>query len=860
MYAELIYTRCGSGVDILKNMATVGTSGFKVYSCSRSVVENGDLDLNLLLAVCQRKAAFEDPDVMDDAYSFEVTENGHKILSCFHPLPFNPNASGNYANRPGNFINQVIISSFEGLYPYETFGCKNLWTARDYPEEYFYVNKPEILPERKVSTGNPVITDETIRNFINEGRTELLKQAVCFIIEQFESKNNRQKFLVIKDKSNLEIQFWIAAIESAFSPAVASSIPFAMCMARFESCNRYGVKNGKFVPDINLKDPEQHQRLHAMIVGLDSRLWPSSVLTSPDYIVLDAINGTIDYQGDVSESYYALIADHNKKKIRFVRNFLQYLDVMKPCSEILRLADFYISLEDDIKYLESFRDRIKFPSELILSCIGNSEPLPENSGHIFEDGNIEKINGEFDFSRLANFIKGFEKIVKFYNRNQNSKAASYIDELLYFVQSICLMIRVISPTEGEKLTQLTLASLSAAGKAESAQKLKSDIQSLNNYLEKRKRDKIEKILLKGIRTSEYADIASNSRNVSDQQGYDSAGSSILKTSLIDDVTDFPKQPDDTNVWIKGAVDNLFSYVTGTNSDSVTFSFAELYKIIESAFVRKFGRSSQPFSILFQNVIVSCIKSNYVNKDINFAFFMNKSISDELDISAVIAEIDRKLDIGKMLASNQDNKHLYIRDALELMKLNQKGIYLHNSLHILLLCDNSTGIPDDMLSRIVHYDLPDENNDLYIKKFISEWLDRSSNSVCDDKLSEQILNRKKYLDVVLDIIFSNPDLYHEKLKQLLKNALDYDSNDLIRTIARKISSSENKRNIEKNLKRLISKKLAKKIIDDIKEISCDYPENKISFLKRKICVFTTNLTTNLKRISEYITKAIWKRKK
>ncbi len=67
MYAELIYTRCGRVEDIFFNMVTVAISGFKVYSCSRSVVENGDIDLNLLLAVCHKKAVFKYPGVKDDA-------------------------------------------------------------------------------------------------------------------------------------------------------------------------------------------------------------------------------------------------------------------------------------------------------------------------------------------------------------------------------------------------------------------------------------------------------------------------------------------------------------------------------------------------------------------------------------------------------------------------------------------------------------------------------------------------------------------------------------------------------------------------------------------------------------------------
>ena len=118
---------------------------------------------------------------MDDAYLYFVPDIGHRYFLNFHPIQFDREATGDYAHRPGNFINQVFIGSFEDFYPYEAFGNKTLWNAQKRGEAWYYENQPTPLPTRhdlSDSIGNICLDD--IASFISAGRRDTLKRCEAF--------------------------------------------------------------------------------------------------------------------------------------------------------------------------------------------------------------------------------------------------------------------------------------------------------------------------------------------------------------------------------------------------------------------------------------------------------------------------------------------------------------------------------------------------------------------------------------------------------------------------------------------------------------------------------------------------------
>jgi len=251
MFYELIYTRCRQGMDITKKGQQISSDGYKVYSCTPAIMEEGKVDLQFLANAAQAKQSFTDPDFMDDAYLYYVPDTGAAFLVNFFPVPFDANAQGDYSRRPGNFLNHALIGDFSNFYPYELFKDESVWSAKTKGEAYYYENLPSALPERNDISDPPgQYGFDEIGSFIKDGREEAFKKAVSFLILQYKEEPEKRKYIVIKDDSSKNIELWIAAIECAFSPKIASVIPFASRMEKFTNVNKYTVKLGLFQTQI----------------------------------------------------------------------------------------------------------------------------------------------------------------------------------------------------------------------------------------------------------------------------------------------------------------------------------------------------------------------------------------------------------------------------------------------------------------------------------------------------------------------------------------------------------------------------------------------------------------------------------
>ncbi len=355
MYSEIIHTRCGDGIDIKKNQAPVnggGVGGFKVYSCTRNVTDEGFVDLQFLDKVLSEKQSYADPAFMDDAYLYYVPDIGNRILVSFHPIHFDRTAkAGNYPHRPGNFVNQGFIGRFDDVYPYETFGNDSIWDAQKRGEAFYYENAPTELPERdnlSEEIGN--ITLDDIAGFVSDGRRDVLKSAIAFLVSQYDLPPEERKYLIIRDENSRQIELWIAAIESAFSPRMASGLSFATRLDKFINTNKYTVNlNGQYQPTINLQSPDQKLRYRAMIVGVDARDRTNSsavrALPNSPYVILDGKTKTLPIQVDTSNPFYQFVTGFDDAHSFFCREFLQTVDVTTPTCDALKLFVAYSKLE-----------------------------------------------------------------------------------------------------------------------------------------------------------------------------------------------------------------------------------------------------------------------------------------------------------------------------------------------------------------------------------------------------------------------------------------------------------------------------------------------------------------------------------
>lgn len=350
MYSELIYTRCGEGIDILRGRNPIKNSGFKVFSCSENVTEAGFTDLPFLYAIAQSKEPYADPSFMDDAYLFVVPDLGGKYLLNFHPIPFDRTATGDYSHRPGNFINQIFIGQFDDIYPYELFGNESVWDAQKRGEAFYYENSPAPLAQRD-DLGETIgyINFDDIAAFVAEGRRDALMNAIAFIVSQYSLPPEERKFLVIRDENSKLIELWIAAIESAFSPRIAAGLSFATRLDKFVNANKYTVNlSGQYQTQINLQSPNQKLRFRAMIVGVDERdrtnAAAAKALANSPYVVLDGKTKTLSVDVDTSNPYYRYVTAYDEGHEYLCRQFIQMVDVVSPSEDVLKLYSAFVSL------------------------------------------------------------------------------------------------------------------------------------------------------------------------------------------------------------------------------------------------------------------------------------------------------------------------------------------------------------------------------------------------------------------------------------------------------------------------------------------------------------------------------------
>jgi len=350
MFYELIYTRCRQGIDITRKGSQISSDGYKVYSCTPAVMEEGKSDLPFIMNAAQTKQPYNDPDFMEDAYLFYVPDTGKSFFINFHPIPFDADAKGDYAHRPGNFVNHALFGDFSEIYPYKMFQDDSIWNAKTRGEAYYYENPPagSGLPARDINDPGGQYKFEEIAEFIADGRKEALAKAVAFLIAQYNEEPEKRKFLVIKDDSSKNIELWIAAIECAFSPRIASLIPFATRMDKFASANRYAVKQGLYQQQMNLQDSNQKQRYRAMIVGLDERdkanVSAARPIANSPFVLLDGKQKKAGFEVNISNNYYKLIVKFDEEHKKFCREFLPTFLELKPNSAICDLYDIFAVL------------------------------------------------------------------------------------------------------------------------------------------------------------------------------------------------------------------------------------------------------------------------------------------------------------------------------------------------------------------------------------------------------------------------------------------------------------------------------------------------------------------------------------
>lgn len=355
MFYELIYTRCGKGINIESGSISTEANGFKTYAVSEELLNDKDIDRKYLGSIVRMTAPNNLSGMTDDAYMYFVPQKGVGYIMNFHPVSNDSEEGGMFSRRGGNYINQLYIGTIDEDYPYELFGSEGIWDAKGKGQAYYYETEAGRLPTREKLIPDTVkIGLDELSEFVTGWRLEAVKKAVAFLLSQYSSPLENRKYLVIREANTANIELWIAAIESAFSPRMASGLPFATRMTDFINKNRYAISTaGVYQDQIDLQNPNQKRLFRAMIVGADSRdgngVKETVAKVSTPYVLLDGVKKVFSFDTSVDHPMYQLITSYSDEHIRFCRQFLQMFDLREPGDVILQLYEAF-------KYWEAYEE------------------------------------------------------------------------------------------------------------------------------------------------------------------------------------------------------------------------------------------------------------------------------------------------------------------------------------------------------------------------------------------------------------------------------------------------------------------------------------------------------------------------
>lgn len=412
MLNHIIYTRCIAYRDLLGNGEQKKNEGFSVFSMNRELFSDNRIrSFNLLnVRLALKNASMEDKPIgLFNSYEyFELDKDVYALTFEFsRPRGTVPRTNGS-THRAGNFTKECLIGRGEG-YPYNWFGS-SVWKAHLRSENSYYLDEigavvPWLEPvSEKCIPGK--YTEEDIRAFINDGRGDCVRAAVCYLIKEYEKPIEQRRPLLIKDIPE-NVEKWIAAVELFFPVELAKKITFTTNRSKMgiqidPALFYYQDRNGNF---LFMNNPGAKRIPYCMIVGYhpeDEYSKNIRQVAHSNFRIIDGTNRTsgIEPDSDADRSYFMDCVRRTEDARIYTKYFLPCL----PFSELsMKITDLYVAY----KYLfdeDNMGDRWEYKEAMThLRCFDEILGGPQKCVRFSEDA--EKIVNQL----FGNMKKLFEK-------------------------------------------------------------------------------------------------------------------------------------------------------------------------------------------------------------------------------------------------------------------------------------------------------------------------------------------------------------------------------------------------------------------------------------------------------------------
>lgn len=459
-FSHIIYTRGCPRIGFTGDIQNA--EGYGIVYISKDILDDtSKIDQLFLTKILQMTNSSEDGrngkagrDVHSVVYT--VPPSGSPVMSCIHYRNAQEAESSKIHNRPV-FLNDMIIGEFD-QYPCSLLGA-SCFVAEKTPIDDYYREEP--IPMGEPIDSQDINCDDELRyramEFAKNGRADVIRAAVWFLIQQLSLPESERKMIVIRD-SEPNLRLWIAAITYSMPVTFSREISFNTNATEFNNLQKdlqYCIQKStqKFERNFNIQNPNLGRRNFALIVGADPE-WRGSEATNlvkamMPYVVIDAKTNRIQgFEPDntISSEYYRAIVNDDA----MIQDFCNIIGEMKKITPGIDIGKLFIAcnvLSEDAPY--QYYDMVKSLQILDKHFSGDSCLLMHVINRLF---GREKLYSSLVSEDLKNSLLVLKMCVNYvetfsfsaYRQGMVMCIAEILRERLMNLQSISLFLEALS--------------------------------------------------------------------------------------------------------------------------------------------------------------------------------------------------------------------------------------------------------------------------------------------------------------------------------------------------------------------------------------------------------------------------------
>lgn len=337
-YGHIIYAGGANGITL--QGTPYEYNGYQIVDVSRNMTDGSIVyDAGIVNCVINFGCPMEkDKRADSECYAYCVPDVGASFLVRLAQRGLDQlEGIDSLDVRRRTTVSETIVDLCD-VYPCQMIGSPVFSALNVDPREYYRDQSPkptENIEGAQASMG-PITREEALR-FAQLHEQDVRKLAY-YLLDQLSRAPEERRAVAIRD-SESNVRLWIAAATYALPLCAALQVSFNTNVQDISTQAKqlvYGVQkaNGKYTNDFSIQNPNQAQRLFAMIIGVGSAEETQVIQKRPNkpFIAMSEINAP-----GINASYFSDMVVHDEK----IQSFNACIRDLQNCPCNLRLAQVY---------------------------------------------------------------------------------------------------------------------------------------------------------------------------------------------------------------------------------------------------------------------------------------------------------------------------------------------------------------------------------------------------------------------------------------------------------------------------------------------------------------------------------------